>query len=102
MLLGILFPRSYLGRVHRFNYTTRARIPTVAAKVVKERDRIHAALPESNTTSPQAIDVGRRQSITGEPQKVEVVLKLSDALHQVIEGHVVKNWNSNGRIKTVI
>lgn len=56
----------------------------------------------TGTTSPPPVDINRRSFQTTQPQQVVVVLKLSGGLNQVIEGHVVDNWNSNGRIRTVI
>lgn len=50
---------------------------------------------------PETREVDRRIS-GGDAQRVEVVLTLANGAHQFIEGSVVDNWNSNGRIRTVV
>jgi hypothetical protein len=53
-------------------------------------------------TKPPGITADRRSGLQSGNQQVEVILKLSGGLEQVIEGHVVNNWNKNGRIRTVV
>src|SRR5678816_1056720 len=55
-----------------------------------------ASTTSTSPKTPTPIDVDRNR------MNVQVTLKLSDGLHQVIEDHVVDNWTSNGRIRTVI
>lgn len=51
---------------------------------------------------PPGIEVDRRSNLNSAPQRVEVVIKLANGAHQFIEGSVVENWNSNGRIRATV